>query len=217
MRKPVPILLTSALIVSSAFGGCIAPYFQRTILTDRAAISLVAADLDGDGKAEVDGITSTAAFMLRNDGTGKFGAATDIYSGALRGTMIAADLTGDGHIDLAFARDGALVVLPGKAGGTFDSPIESPTALKADAISVAGANLVVFDAAAAKLTVFRNNGKGVFTELQTSAIRPDAIAMAGGGLGRLALDKQHVRRFLRHERRNACRAGSSARSLTVAT
>jgi hypothetical protein len=183
--SPLLILgVMSALFAGPSIGGgCLAPYWEQTVLTDRAAISVVAADLDGDGKPDIAGITATGAFVLRNDGTGKFANAVDVYSATLGGSIVAGDFNGDRRIDLAFARDGAIIVLPGKGDGTFGAAIESPISIKPAALAAgrfdsdAAIDLVAFDPDAAKLVVFRNNGAGTFTELQTSALHPDAAAI----------------------------------------
>ena len=184
-------LVTTAILLLGlpvARAGCVAPYWEPTTLTNRAAISLVAADLDGDGKADIAGITTTTAFVLRNDGTGKFGGPVDVYSGALHAPILAGDFNGDGHVDLAFARDGALVVLRGKGDGTFGTPIESAIGINVTALVAArfdgdnALDLVALDAAAAQLTIFRNSGSGTFTAWQSLSVRPNARVMAAADL-----------------------------------
>lgn len=181
LRLPLAVLIFLAPLI--ARGGCQVPCWQPTLLTNRAAFSLVAIDVDDDGASDVAGITATSAFILRNDGSGKFAPPVDVYSGALRGTIVAGDFNGDGHGDLAFAREGAIVVLPGKDGGTFGSAIETTITIQPSAIAAARftttntLDLAVVDATARKLVIFRGNGAGGFTEGQTSAIQPAATAL----------------------------------------
>src|SRR5438270_3737581 len=43
----------------------------------KSAISLVTADFDSDSRPDIAGMTATGAFLMRNDGTGKFKSAAD--------------------------------------------------------------------------------------------------------------------------------------------
>ena len=188
-RRVVRLLFALAIAIPSvARADCLAPFWQQTSVADFAATSLAAADLDRDGKPDVAGLSATAAFVLRNDGTGTFAPPVNVYSGAPRSSLVAADFNGDQRIDLAFARESALIVLPGKGDGTFDAAIESAIGITPKDLTAArfdgdsALDLAAFDATAAKLVVFRNNGTGAFTELQTSTITPEATAMTAADL-----------------------------------
>lgn len=189
MNPIVRRLFVLALAIPSiARADCLAPFWQQTSVANIAATSLAAADLNGDGKPDVAGITATAAFVLRNDGAGTFAPPVNVYNGAPRGSLVAADFNGDQRIDLGFAREGALIVLPGKGDGTFDAAIESAITIAPKKLVAArfdgdsALDLAAFDDTAAKLVVFRNNGTGAFTELQTSTITSQATAIAAADL-----------------------------------
>jgi hypothetical protein len=84
--------------------------------------SIAAADLDGDGKADLAvGIqrgSVVMTFMNHGDGSFREGDAYGV-AGNPRG-IAAVDLDGDGTIDLAAAGDGgALTLLPGEGGGSL--------------------------------------------------------------------------------------------------
>ena len=186
--KPLLITVILVSIVSPAGASCLAPYWQQIPLSDRQPISLATADFNGDGKTDIAGMTASSVFVMLNDGTGKFAAAADVYSGTLSGSLIAGDFNGDGHGDLAFAIAGSLVVLPGKGDGTFGTPVVSAISISPRMLAVArfgsdtSVDLVGFDTNAAKLTIFRNNGSGAFTEWQSVPIRAHATAMAAADL-----------------------------------
>ena len=93
---------------------------------DRAAVAVVAADFDGDGKPDI----ATANFdssvsFFRGDGQGRLGQR-EVYSTGGQGVAIAAgDFNGDGVLDLATGNDasGSVSVLPGLGHGSFGSPV----------------------------------------------------------------------------------------------
>ncbi|WP_394840760.1 VCBS repeat-containing protein [Pendulispora brunnea] len=79
--------------------------------------SLAAADLSGDGKLDLvvpgyqSGYARSRVSVLLNQGNGTFGAPIDYAAGYSPDSVVAADLTGDGRLDLLVA-GGGFSVLP---------------------------------------------------------------------------------------------------------
>jgi hypothetical protein len=90
----------------------------------------VLADLDGDGKPDVAGIVGRSLTILRGNGDGSFQPAKEYEIGvgiSPSTDLLAADLDGDGDLDLAFGdRRSRLWVLLNAGDGSFDRPVESP-------------------------------------------------------------------------------------------
>ena len=178
------LLAISAVPVARA--SCLIPYWSPTYSTSRTADFVIAPDLDGDGKPDIAGNTSTEIFVLRNDGTGHFAAPVVVYTGTIHGSIVAEDFDGDGKMDLAFAGASSVFVLPGHGDGTFGSAIESPITIVPARLSSghfdAGSSidLIAYDPAAKALAVFSNDGTGHFVELSRTPIAANARAMVIG-------------------------------------
>jgi hypothetical protein len=92
-----------------------------------AVFSMVSGDFNGDGKLDlvVDdlgwvGFSATTILLLLGNGDGTFQAPKPIATGSY-GALVAADFTGDGHLDLAVTNpdDNTVSVLLGNGDGTF--------------------------------------------------------------------------------------------------
>jgi hypothetical protein len=85
------------------------------------AVTTIAIDVDGD--TDVDVVTTDwfgdGPLVLRNTGTGSFGAAVPITGAADVGALAAGDVTGDGRPDLVGRENNGVVVLTGNGDGTF--------------------------------------------------------------------------------------------------
>jgi hypothetical protein len=132
--------------------------FDRTLEIETSAdpVSITAADLEGDGdedlitvhKGELPGDVGPtpgvpgSVEVLRNLGGGAFEKAPIINVGFLPSAVIAADMNGDGRLDLvvtdpgyyAFAgiEDAAVWVIAARDDGTFDVPVNVSTEVSAN-------------------------------------------------------------------------------------
>ena len=136
--------------------------------------NLAVADLNEDGKLDL--VTTSPLFgvvILFGRGDGTFAAAPDMEVAG--GDLVsAADLDGDGHMDLVAAGD-QLSVLLGKGDGTFAPPVSyavgsdvSNAALNLHGLAVADLNadtipdLVATNWMTSQLSVLLGNGDGTF-------------------------------------------------------
>jgi hypothetical protein len=176
----------AAAVASPALPDCRTPYWKSASVLQRTAEYVLTADFDEDGKVDVAANTATTLFITKNNGNGGLAAAVDVYTGTILGSAVAAELTGDSHVDLLFASGNALVVLPGHGDGTFAPAITSLTTIAPNAISVArfdpdlDSDVAVFDPALAVLVIFTNDGAGTFTERTRLPLRASARALVTG-------------------------------------
>jgi len=183
LSRLLALVLLAISAASAARANCLIPYWSQTYSTSRTADFVITPDLDGDGKPDIAGNTSTEIFVLRNDGTGHFASPVVVYTGTIYGSIVAEDFDGDGKMDLAFAGASSLFVLPGHGDGTFGSAIESPITIVPARLSSghfdAGVSidLITYDPAAKRIVVFSNDGTGHFVELSRTPIAANARAM----------------------------------------
>jgi hypothetical protein len=99
-------------------------------LVGRSAVSIAAADFNGDGKADIAALMDVAPFssgevqVFFGNGDGTF--VTPIVlplSAHIVSFLAALDLNGDGIADLVASAQNTVSVWLGKAGGTFSSPV----------------------------------------------------------------------------------------------
>src|SRR5665213_1019170 len=146
-------------------------------LTGGNPISVVAADVNGDGKEDL--ITANygtnTLTVLTNNGSGRFVLASSPSLGVQPRSVVAADVNGDGKMDLitANASANALLVLTNNGSGGF--VLSTLTFVGTSPISVVAADingdgkvdLISANYDADTLTVLTNNGSGKF-ELASS-------------------------------------------------
>jgi FG-GAP-like repeat len=96
----------------------------RVVVSDPANVAV--ADLNRDGKLDLAIISESEPLVvvLLGRGDGTFDKTMSIPAGQGGNFILAADLDGDGHIDLATSnQDGSATVLWGNGDGTFNTPV----------------------------------------------------------------------------------------------
>jgi hypothetical protein len=127
--------------------------------------ALAAGDFNGDGRADIVGIGTTASIMLGN-GDGTFQAPQRYAAGNDPVSVAVADFNGDGHLDLAVANAAypgtpSVSIFLGKGGGTFQA---APT----------------YDAGGYSVAVGDFNGDGI-PDLAAAGWRVSTLVGTGGG------------------------------------
>ncbi|HEY7120418.1 MAG TPA: VCBS repeat-containing protein, partial [Tepidisphaeraceae bacterium] len=164
--------------------------------------AVTAADLNGDGRPDLAVANSGSGnvSVLLNTATGiggapAFGAVTNYPTGATQASGIAAaDLNGDGHLDLAVSNKGAAnVSVFLNSGGGVQGPVTFATAVKygvgtspnaiiaANVDGDANIDLVTANTGSNNISVLRNTaGTGVFGAAQSLAVGGPAYSVVSG-------------------------------------
>jgi uncharacterized protein (TIGR03437 family) len=138
---------------------------------------LATGDFNGDGIADLalthtvsTGAGRVAVLLSKRDGT--FSPAVDYPVGPTPFTLVAADFTGDGKLDLAaldaFGTANKVWVLPGRGDGTFQPAVSSPSLTKEGFLAYVDLNrdgkldLVIADQPASAMEVMMGKGDGTF-------------------------------------------------------
>lgn len=130
----------------------------------------LAADFDLDAKDDVFVISDGLGYLYLNDGAGGFGPAQVVQVGGAGDAAAAADLDGDGVLDLAVvnAALGTVSVPRGNGDGTFGLPFAyqvgaQPASVAAADFDLDGdQDLVVSNTVSDDVTVLFNDGSGGF-------------------------------------------------------
>ena len=162
--------------------------------------ALVSADFRGDGKADLavvnayDTASPGSVSILLGNGDGTFQTHVDYSVGNYPVGIVAADLNGDGKIDLAVVNDtdSTVSILFGNGDGTFQSQIvvsvgTEPTSLGSGDFTGNGKiDLITSNVSAGTVTVLLNKGNGSFTRVDSSTglLPPDFSALAVGDYNR---------------------------------
>jgi hypothetical protein len=166
-----------------------------------SVITLITADVNGDGYPDVVavGLTSSgsALYVFLNDGTGALKAGQLVDTGTDEYQIVAADLNGDGKLDLVVADAGApgangqegadVKVYLGNGDGTFQAPTTFQPNAQVFSIAVGDLNkdgipdLVISDSGQGaqnfELTTMLGKGDGTFAAAVHTASGP-----VGGGM-----------------------------------
>jgi hypothetical protein len=159
-------------------------YYQVQGIADLVA----AADIDGDGKADLitAGLGGTSVSVRRGNGDGTFGAAASYSVGYAASFLTTADLNGDGRDDIlvASADSGKISVLLGQANGSLGSADSYTVGAGPRSIAVADfngdskADLAVANSMGNTLSVLLGNGDGTFQTGVTLAVGADPRSVA---------------------------------------
>ncbi len=164
-------------------------------LTGNGSDLVVAADFNGDGKTDLALIESqhgNVDILLGNgDGTflnGIFLPWSSFHTGRGR-SLTAADINGDGHLDLAVTTDAVLRIAYGNGDGTFQTPIGLNTTTDPDPKQVIAADfdgdgrldLAVALGSNSMLAVYINKPSGTFQK-HLFAASPGPVGLAAGDL-----------------------------------
>src|SRR5262245_9078788 len=89
----------------------------------------IAADFNGDGKADLAGTGGTSVSVMLNNGDGTFKPKVAYPAGGDSQDLAAGDFNGDGKNDLAVTMNSpaiSLALLTGNGNGTFNAPVTFP-------------------------------------------------------------------------------------------
>jgi uncharacterized protein (TIGR03437 family) len=186
------------------------PAFARDV--GPGTVSVLAVDLNGDGKPEIvtaclgNGSTPAAVWVSPNSGNGAFSDANPYPAGPAPVSMAAADLNGDGKVDLVVANqsaggaDASLTFLAGNGDGTFQAPATIADLGTDTPVSVLAADLngdgkpdlaaAFTGGAIGVVKVFFGNGDGTFQFPASYPAGPRPTYLAAGDFnndGRLDL------------------------------
>jgi DNA invertase Pin-like site-specific DNA recombinase len=143
---------------------------SSTLVVGTAPYSVFAGDFNGDGKCDLACVnystSSTTLTVLTNNGTGGFQISASYNVGNWARFVTAADVNGDGIIDLICASGSGAVVLTNDGKGVFS--ISGTYGSGALSVAVADINgdgkpdLIIADNSST-LKIYTNNGSGYFS------------------------------------------------------
>ena len=152
------------------------PFLRINASGEATPTSIVSADFNGDGipdLATANPIYDDRGSVFLGLGGGGFGPEIRIDPHGRPMDLVAVDLDRDGRMDLAFACQGALVVLKGRGDGAFDTGLEirisaSPMSVAtADLNSDGNADFVLGNYYGGVISVLLNKGDGAFQTAST--------------------------------------------------
>jgi hypothetical protein len=174
----------------------------------------VVADLDGNGTldvahSQIGNFLTPQVSVAFNDGNGELGAPLFLAAPGETAAVCAADLDGDGHVDLAFTQSGengqsgqSVIFYRNQGAGSFDAAVVFPCGKGPTAISAADFDLDGdFDLVTANrrpgegdISMLRNDGTAHFTRTDF-AVGPEPYRLVVGdinGDGRMDVVTTHM-------------------------
>ena len=156
----------------------VAPVFTRSpVFADKvdystgySATSVVSADVNGDGKADLLVASGSGVSVLTNLGDGRFNPKVDYATGSGPSSVASADVNGDGKADIVVVNRGSntVSVLTNRGDGRFNAKVDYATDAAPSSVSSADVNgdgkadIVVANANSNSLSVLTNQGDGTF-------------------------------------------------------
>jgi hypothetical protein len=148
-------------------------------------------DFDGDGLPDIAALAQTAIGQpwTRVLVSRKGAAAQSVYTGTnMVGRLFAADVNGDGRSDIVVADMTAksVVVLTGRADGTFNAPVTTTLTKTPIALTVADMNgdkkpdVVLYESTTQSVLVLKGDGAAHFTQVESLPLSIAAYSMAAG-------------------------------------
>ena len=156
--------------------------------------SLVVADVNGDGKPDIVGLTPTnGVYVFPGNGDGTFGPGVNYSAGYTTNPGVAiavGDLNGNGKPDLAVSINNGMSVLPNTGGGAFGTATYYDTGVNTayamSGIAIADLNHDgrpdVIAANSAGAYAFLNKGHGKFSAVATGANARGGEVLAVGDI-----------------------------------
>lgn len=169
---PALIVLSLAGSISPAFGQlCFGS--QGSITTSYGGEHVVAADLNSDGLSDmvVSNIYSNDVLIFLSLGGGQFSAPSSLHFTSTPREVEAADVDGDGDLDLAVPTDLGVGIVQNLGGGSFSAPVMIPNVIGASSIASSDLDgdgdldLVVALGGGSAVRIFLNDGTGSFSFL----------------------------------------------------
>jgi hypothetical protein len=167
-----PVMVVCGLLALSGTGFAQQPLFSEPVNygVGDTPYSVFAADLDGDGDADlaVANFVSDNVSILKNNGDGTFAAAVNYGADNGPHSVFAADLDGDSDYDLVVANyfSGIVSILTNNGDGTFAAAVSyeaggGNSVFAADLDGDSDYDLVVGNEAH-YVSILKNNGDGTF-------------------------------------------------------
>jgi hypothetical protein len=109
---------------TGTFGTAILAVDAGDSLFTVSARSIVSADFNTDGNADLAVATYYEVTVLFGDGAGYFTTPSDFTVGSYPEGICSADFNGDGDMDIASSNDGTVSILLGNGAGSFSSHVD---------------------------------------------------------------------------------------------
>jgi FG-GAP-like repeat len=156
---------------------------NTTLVVGEGPESVIATDINGDGKPDLISANSqdNTLTVLTNNGAGGFGTNTTLWEGENPDCVVAADVNGDGRMDLIGGDRFTGLTLQTQVGFTAYRYAVGNQPYSVVAVDVTNENklaLITANSATSTLTMFTNNGSGIFGSNTTFHVGSGPIFLA---------------------------------------